>query len=294
MNFLFLTTMMILIFSLVSTSMTRSLKTTAQIYRQLENQVNSYNTFHNSLAKKKYSQSKFSTKKTTKTDKYRKELRKDKNFIPRVTCSGENSKLNLFALIEGHYPIEQKDLLRETLKNLIHHLYKNEYFYKQQIYKNKNFLSNFLDKMILGLKKTKSLAKIPFTSRKDREMFLMLCKGTYPSPNKQISLLDYITIQEVKDGPFIIFNSLSRPLLHAFFGERVTNLIFSEEKKLYFEGKVKTRLSKLDLEKLLSPTRHSIHKRLLRYKNIKFTYSQDHIKTDKGVFITLRPPSPLF
>lgn len=294
MNFLFLTTMMILIFSLVSTSMTRSLKTTALIYRQLENQVNSYSTFHNSLAKKNYSQSKSSTQKKTNTDKKRKELRKDKTFIPRETCSGENSKLNLFPLIEGNYPIEQKDLLRKTLQNLIHDLYKNEYFYKQQINRNKNFLSKFLNKMILGLKKTRSLAKTPFVSRKDREIFLMLCKGTYPSTNKQISLLDYITIQEVKDGRFVIFNSMSKPLLHAFFGKKITNLILEEEKKLYFKGKANTRLCKLELEKLLSPTRHCIHKSLLRYKNIKFRYSQDHIKTDKGVFITLRPPSPLF
>ena len=113
MNFLFLTTMMILIFMLTSLSMTGTLKTTAGVTRGLDNFITSKYAHDNSNAKKKYYSSKRSKR---KTDKGREKDRTGKVYTPRNIKPCAGSKLNLYPLVGGNYNQSEKKLLLNTLK----------------------------------------------------------------------------------------------------------------------------------------------------------------------------------
>jgi hypothetical protein len=284
MNFLIITTMMILIFMLTSVSMTSSLKTTASISKEFKTFINSKYSYENAKVKKQYSNSK---KRAPKVNTQKAEDRKGKTYTPRKIKPCESSKLNLYPLIGGSYNLEEKNLLRSTFKKLIDALYKNELFYKEEKAKNSYFLDAFIDKIILGIQKENSLAKASFDHIKDREMFLMLCKGSYEIENNTFLLLDYITLKKVESGPFLAFKSMPIPLLQAFFGEQITANILEKEKNLYFEGRAKARLYEDELHQLLNESDFSVHKKFLSFKDANPKSSQEYIKVNGGALITL-------
>ena len=132
---------------------------------------------------------------------------------------------------------------------------------KQSLQKDSRFISTFTEQIISGLKSKSSLAKIPFTSKKYREFYLLLCKGSYQAKDKPILLLDYITYQKIEDSPSISFKAMSKPLLIAFFGEEITKKILLKEEENYFAGKATSALSENQLYKLLDNIDHEVHKK---------------------------------
>lgn len=291
MNFLFLTTMMILIFTLASTSMTTSLKTTARAVNVRKNQMDALYAYNNQYEKDLYNQSKKALQ--SKSDLSRKEKRHQKKFSPRRGATSENSKLNLYPLISAGYKVEQKALLQQTLKNLIEILYAEEDFYAARKKQDPNFLDPFVKSLINDLKRTKSLAKVSFSTTGDREFYLTLCKGSYPTKNRQNPLLNYITLQAIKDGPPLVFPNISAPLIRAYFGEKIAEKIFNEEEKLYFQGKSVSRLNKEALEKLLSPVYHNVHSSMLTYSHYTFDRVQTHCLGSNDTLITKGAPVSL-
>ncbi len=287
MNFLFLTTMMILIFSLVASTMSVSLKTTALVALNQDKHIESCYSFINAEASSKYSHTLKSSK---QSDEVRKEKRKGKKFKGRSFSHSENGKLNLYPLLSKTDGDGVKELTTNTLKNLLKILYKDHFLFQQKVKNNSGFLDSFLKELSAGLQTTKSLAKIPFSSVHDREFFLMLCKGESVSSEKPLSLLDYITLQDTNNTPTICFPSLSLEMMEALFGKEITKKLLAEEEKHYFEGRAIARLTKDEVEKYLSDSQFSTHKKALRYNTISFKKIQTHTKGSKGQFITLGPP----
>jgi hypothetical protein len=268
---------------LTSLSMTNSLKTTSLVAKNLENLVNAKYRYQNEKVKKIYFNSK---KSQQKTDADRKNARKGVSFASRKVKPSENSKLNLYPLLEGDYNLEEKNLLLKTFKNLIHELYKNELFYKEKQSTNSNFLHIFVNQIVNGLKKEKSLAKVHFSNPEDRKFFLMLCKGS-SDDNKIHSLLDYICLKKIEKGPFISFKYMPIPLLNAFFGDKLSKDILEREKELYFEGKTSARLSEEDLRAILKGLEYDVHINFLLFKDVKSKSHQEYIKLGGGSLITL-------
>ena len=284
MNFLFLTTLMILIFSLISSSMAQSLQSTAKISILLQEQTNNYYLLLNRLEKKKYYQS---IKTTTKTNTKRIQSRKNKQYHPRSPCQGENSKLNLYPLTNNNYSIEEKKLLLNTLTKLIENFYQQEPFYKNTIKNNPLFIKDMIKQIQQGLYKYKSLAKIPFSNKKQREFFLNLFKGTYKSKKKSIPLINYISLNNTNNTPPLVFPSMSLPLLNAFFNPSITNKIIQKEKTLYYQGKNPSRITKKELKNILGEKNFTTHKKLLHYTPYSKKYKQTYIHTANSGITTL-------
>jgi hypothetical protein len=288
MNFIFLITMIILMFSLVSSSMTATLKTTALFAASQKNQMDHLYSFNNQLEKDLYNQSK--KREDPKSDTARALKRKGKRYTPRKGAFSENSKLNLYPLIDPAYTSGQKTLITNTFTQLIKNLYSKESFYKKREKLDPEFLDSFVKECITSLKKTKSLANITFSSQKNREFYLMMCKGAYPSKGTAIILLKYITLQNVQKEPPLVFPHLSAEVLTAFVGEALAQKIFKEEETLYFNGKSISRLNKEGVEKVLTGTHHTTHKSLLTYSHYSFEKVQSHTKGAKGTLIIKGPP----
>jgi hypothetical protein len=247
--------------------------------------------YNNQYEKDQYNHSKKGPQ--SKTDLSRKEKRQQKTFSPRKGATSENSKLNLYPLISNGYRAEQKALLQQTLKNLIEILYADEDFYAARKKQDPNFLDPFVKSLIHDLKRTKSLAKVSFSTTGDREFYLTLCKGSYSTKNRQNPLLKYITLQAIKDGPPLVFPNISAPLIRAYFGEKIAEKIFKEEERLYFEGKSVSRLSKEALEKIVSPVNHNVHSSMLTYSHYTFDRVQTHCLGSKDTLITKGAPVSL-
>ena len=288
MNFLFLTTMMILIFTLASTSMTSSLKTTLRSAYIQDNQMVALYSFHNQCERNVYNRSKKPL--LTKSDERRKQSRKSKRFIPRKGAFSENSKLNLYPILDSKTKIEQKNLLTQTFKNLVEILYGHEDFMIERKKHNPLFLDKFVKEFITSLRKTRSLAKINFSNSEDREFYLMLCKGAYKTKNRKTPLLNYITVQGLNSEPPLVFPNLSAPVIIAYFGSEIATNIFKEEEKMYFEGKSVSRLSKENLEKQLSLITHNVHISMLTYSHYTFSRVQSYSLGSKDTLLTKGPP----
>ncbi len=291
MNFLFLTTMMILIFTLASTSMTSSIKTTLRSAYIQDNQLVALYAFHNQCERDAYNRSK--NPQQTRSDAGRKQARQSKQFIPRKGALSENSKLNLYPILDVNTKIEQKNLLIQTFKNLIEILYGHENFIIERKKQNPLFLDNFVKECIASLKKKRSLAKVDFSNNEDREFYLMLCKGAYKTKNKRNPLLNYITLQDLNNEPPLVFPNLSAPVITAYFGSEIAAKIFKEEEKMYFEGKSVSRLTKEGLEKQLSLITHNVHISMLTYSHYTFNRVQSYSLGSKDILITKGPPVSL-
>ncbi len=287
MNFLFLTTMMILIFSLVASTMSVSSRTTALVAINQDKHIETCYNFINTEAASKYSHTLISKK---KSDEARKESRKGKKFKGRSFSNSENGKLNLYPLLSKSDGEGIKELTKATLAKLLKILYKDHPLFQEKINNNSEFLDAFINELSAGLQMTKSLAKTPFSSINNREFFLILCKAEGSSSKQSVRLLDYITLQDPNGEPPICFPSLSLEMMEALFGEEITKKILAEEEKHYFEGRAIARLNKDELEKYLSDGLFSTHKKALRYKTISFKKIQTHTSGSKGQFITLGPP----
>jgi hypothetical protein len=288
MNFIFLTTLLILLFSLVSTSMTTSVKTACLINRRIEQKQDYISNLENTNQRNLYSQSK---KSRHKSDQARAKSREENIFIPRHHTSGENSKLNLIPLCAEGYTANQKDLIKVTLTNLITEIYQDEPFFRAQIDNNSLFIEQLVKEIAAGVKKSRSLAKISFCSKKMRDFYLTLCRGSYKSKKPKISLLNYVSIQEVKSKRPLCFTHLSKPLMIALFGEETSTKIFKAEEALYFKGAAVSRLKQIDLGKIAGDVHYHTHKSLITFQKNKFKTTQSHIAGDDGHFITLGPPA---
>lgn len=287
MNFLFLTTMMILIFSFVASTLSISLKTTSLVAVGQDKHIESCYKFINTKESKKYSQTLSST---NQSDEARKQKRKNKKFKGRSNVPSENGKLNLYPLLAKSDPEGMKAFTKGALKNLLTILYQNHSLFQEKIKNDSGFLDAFIKELSSGLQTTKSLAKIPFSSVHDREFFLILCKGEGHFSEKSVRLLDYITLQDSNSEPPICFPSLSQQMMEALFGKEITKKINAEEEKHYFEGRAIARLTKDEVEKYLDDGKFSMHKKALRYKPIAFKKIQTHTTGSKGQFIILGPP----
>lgn len=268
--------------------MTKNLRTTTLIAQNLRNQAEKSYKLQNSMAKNAYNRTK---KSLSKNDTQRKENRAEKEYSPRKDCKSENGKLNLYALIEGKLSKAEEDLIISTLCTLIGELFASKDFMQEKMQHNKEFLTKFSLKLIKGLKKTKSLAKVSFEDKKDRELYLILCNGEVNKKRAPISLLSYVTVQEVPDNSFVVFPCMSEPLLKAFFGEKTAEKILSQETELYYEGRATARLSEKELNALLSNTVFDTHKKLLCHKRLKFKNIQTYTPNAKGSLIITGPPA---
>ena len=286
MNFLFLTTLMILIFSLISSSMSQSLKSTAKINILLQEQTNNHYLLLNNLEKKKYYQS---IKSQSQTTTQRIQSRKNKKYQPRSPCNGENSKLNLYPLTNNNYSIEEKKLLLITLTKLIENFYQQEPFYQNTLKKDPLFINDMIKQIQQGLYKYKSLAKIPFSNKKQREFFLNLFKGTYKSKKKSIPLINYICLNDTKNTPPLVFPSMSLPLLNAFFNPSIATNIIKKEKALYYQGKNPSRITKRELQTILGEKNFITHKKLLHYTPHTKKQEQTYIHSANSGITTLGP-----
>jgi len=267
--------------------MSVSLKTSALIAKNQDNHIETCYYFINAEATRKYHNTLISTK---KSDEVRKEKRKGKKYKGRSTTPCENGKLNLYPLLSKSDGDGIKALTKETLKTLLLNLYKNHSLFQEKIQNNSGFLDTFIKELSYGLQTTKSLAKIPFSSVENRELFLILCKGEVHFSKKPVKLLDYISLQDTNNEPPICFPSLSLEMMEALFGKEITKKILAEEEKYYFEGRAAARLNKEELEKYLSDGLFSTHKKALRYKTISFKKIQTHTTGSKGQLITFGPP----
>ena len=242
MNFIFLTTMIILIFTLVSSSMTSSLKTTVSIYKEFNNIINEEYKVHNKIAIAKYKNTQVKAKK--KSTKEIIASRKKIEFKGRSNKNSENSKLNLFPLINTSYSQKEKKVIKDTLERLVHNLYKREQFYIKKIKDNPYYLKAFIRNFSINITKYKSLAKIDFLNPEDRKFFVQICKGSYQTKYKRKPLLNYITLQHIEEKPSVIFSSMSSALLYAYFGDHIAGKILRLEKSHYEKGRKDFHLSK--------------------------------------------------
>ena len=280
MNFLFLTTMMILIFTLVSTSMTKNLRTSTLIANQLEQQMEKSYNYLNAKEKKKYTNSKKRTKKTNAT---RAKNRVGKEYHPRKNCLGENSKLNLYHYAHGKLNYNEEILIQKTVENLFADLY-----HPENLFGSKESMKRFSRVFLAGLKKSGSLAKVAFSSQKDRELYLILCNGK--NKQKLPSLLNHLTIQKVEKEAFLVFPYLSPPILRALFGNDLALSILKKEKEKYYEGKAIARLGAKDFENIIFDTKFDTHKNLITHKPFRFKNTQAHIASEMGSLFIIGPP----
>jgi len=290
MNFLFITTMLIMLFTLVSSSMGNSLKTTATIATKQKHKIERLCKLANDQVIKEYKShyKKSDTKKETKSDTQNlANKRRDKTFKPRKNCKGSPSKLNLYALTSKSTSAQQQKVLSEALSNLLLELYKNAPFFNAKTRQSSVFLTNFTNEIIKQIKKGTPLSKISFSNSSNRELYIIMCNGSYDKNG--ISLLDYVTITESKDNRGICFKHLSLPVLKAYFGEKVSTEIIEAETKRFYDGKRDPKMIKKDVETLLSSLGLNTHKELLRYDALKSKNTQEYL-TFEGTLLISGPP----
>ncbi|MCH9621840.1 MAG: hypothetical protein S4CHLAM20_12680 [Chlamydiia bacterium] len=293
MNFIFLTTLLILLFSLVSTSMSNSLKTTAAISIALQTKTENVLKLQNTKVDKDFAKLKkksaASKKNPAHNEKLRKAKRKNLPFNPRQSIS-ENSKLNLFPLTSDKYSQIQKNILSKTLKNLLNELYKDEPIFKRELDISSSFLDTFAKEITDGIAKTKSLSKIPFSNTHFRNLYTSLCNGSYKSIDKAKPLVQYLTLQNCNNKAPLCFPSLSLPVLKAFL-EKISIQVLIEEEKLFYAGKKNYKLAKKDLDKVLDSALLNDHKKLLSFQNQSFNKEQTYLMSDQGNLIISGPPA---
>lgn len=287
MNFLFITTLLILLFSLVSSSMTSSLKTTAAIAQNLSMKIERVIDVQNKAAKAAYNSTKQSS---SKTDEARKTNRKDKEFQSRKGAHSASSTLNLYPLISDSFSVDQKNLVKQTLKNLIHILYEDEAFFQKEIAQRPNIVNDLVKEIALGLKKRPSLEKLTFRSTKTRDFYLTLCRGSYKAKKSARPLINFVTLQESEEPP-LSFPYMSKELIEAFFGEKTMTKILEAEEKKYYDGKPKSQLTQTELGPLISEIHQNVHKTLITFKRHNYKKTQTHEVGKPGELIILGPPA---
>lgn len=292
MNFLFLTTMMILIFSLVSTSMTTSIKTTSIAAKELNKQVVEKLKTENKNTKKlhkKYIKEKqtvtTSSKRKEDPEKHRAKTRASKIFIFRKNANSKNALLNLYPLIANKYTKSQKQKLKNTLKNLLLELYKDDALFKLQIESKTNFLNLFINNMIKGIKKGGSLAKASFPTQKERDLFLALCRY-----EKKRSLLNYVTVQDDPKDQGLLLCYAPDLILKAFLDQKTYNAIVKKEKEVYYSGRKNSRLTKKEMEQILKGTSYES---MVRFESSLSTNKQTYTLSEDGYIVTNGPPNAL-
>ena len=239
MNFLFLTTMLVMIFTMISSSMTTSLKTTAFAYSMLKQEVDAKIILEDKIEREKYKTQKSATK---KSDENRAKERETKTFQFRKVRYGPNSKLNLYPLTTKSYSQEQRKELLKTFKNLLTILYG----------KKLKDPDAFANKVLLELKKTRSIAKIFQNDAESRQTFLSLCG------DKRRSLLKYVTVQDEETVQGICLNGVSKEVLKAFVGDKTYKRIEEIEKEAYFAGRHTARIKQEETKDLLSAVQASM------------------------------------
>ena len=290
MNFLFLTTMMILIFTLISSSMTTSIKTIAFAAKKLDMQVERTLYIKNEMAKEKYTKSKkippSSIEKMANNRRNRAERRSKEKFVPRKKVSGENAKLNLYPLIKGDYTKKQKNQLKKILKNLLIELYKDEPFFKEKMGTKDSYLDLFIKRFLIGLKKDGALAKIFFQDQKERDFYLNLCRH-----DKGRSLLDYVTFQDDAKAKGISIINVHSEILRAMVDKKTYKLICEMERKIFYSGRYAARLKKAEIEPIIKNNPYYSIIRLDGHKKLK--EKQTHSVLEGGHLITIGIPDAL-
>ena len=171
------------------------------------------------------------------------------------------------------------------------HLYKDTPFFGERVNSQTGFLDSFINELIVGLKKERSLSKIAFRNQKDREFFLALCTGKKHS----LSLLTYVTVQSDDGAGPICIEAAHKELLLSFLDKKTYKALAEQEEKIYFAGRKIARLNKKEISRLLAGAKYSNHLAMVRFgRKRNYKTPQQYMISDAGHIITQGKPALLY
>ena len=273
MNFLFLTTLLILLFSLVASTSSTSIKTTSTAYHILQSEISSRLNFENQEEKDKRNKT-IVVNHTKEAVNDRVTSRAGNRFEFRKGCTGINSMLNLYPLLSSETSDTQKRALKEVFIQLLVELYKNEI----------PDIEIFGNKILQALYRSKEFSTLEFDTAQDAATFYKIWH------RKSKSITQYVTVQERQKLQKIYVPGASKALLTAFLGKEKVEKIRAIEKKNYFAGKKPCRINEKEAKELLSDTQLE----LSRFVPDNSPVSQKIMTTNNGNVTNLGPrPSAL-
>jgi len=220
---------------------------------------------------------------------HKKSPRSDKTYITfRIRNQSDNSKLNIAKLFTKKDPI-----LEQALIHLIDDFYQDTPAFQDIKIDKGNLSANLVKALIKNGKKLNpedlTLNRIDLQSPQLQKVWHKILQGTRNYNLKDKTgwppLSHFVLIDIDPNHKPICIKKTSIPVLKAFFGEAITEMILKEEKeKFYSQPNKPSPLSKAEFEKFLERVNFTHVKNYIDYQYNKKTQTVlSHMHSDTGV-----------